>query len=181
MWKRMSFKTLLQGFSKQICLKSNIDERVQKIGFLYDRNPNYVFFYQYLSSNTYLGRNLCVCVWNDILFHIMIQFQWNFAIMVNLELTTLKRGFKVFMSFSYWHGSYNTNVAVLVAYILKQGFNVLVTKSNFKMQPLIQCLLFTRQSRSLQFVYNCSEFLNISGSLLKNKEIQKEGNKQKRV
>ena len=34
------FDTFLQGFSKQMCLKSNIDERIQNLGFsVYNRKP----------------------------------------------------------------------------------------------------------------------------------------------
>ena len=48
--------TFLQGFSKQMCLKSNINERIQNLGFLHTtENPNYVFFHQYLSSNIWGG------------------------------------------------------------------------------------------------------------------------------
>ena len=52
------------------------------LGFLHSiENPNYVFLYQYLSSNTVLvEKTLQKCVLNDILFHIMIQFKQNFAI-----------------------------------------------------------------------------------------------------
>ena len=50
------YDTPLQGFSKQMCLKSKIDERINKNRMsAYPRKPSY----QYLSSDTFLGGNPC--------------------------------------------------------------------------------------------------------------------------
>ena len=50
--------TFLEGLSRQMCLKSNINERIQHFGFLRTtENPNYVFFFQYLSTNTFFFLN----------------------------------------------------------------------------------------------------------------------------
>ena len=72
--------TFLRGFPKQMCLKSNIDERIQTQVMYSFININYVF-----------EHNFFLCVSNDILFHIMVQFKWNLVIkfLANLGLPTL--------------------------------------------------------------------------------------------
>ena len=59
------------------------------------KNPNYVFFYQYLSLNLFFfggGGSLQKCVFNDIPFHTMIQLSETLPshFFKNLGLQTIK-------------------------------------------------------------------------------------------
>ena len=64
-----------------MCLKSNIDERIQ-----------FFFFFFFLGEGGGMEIfNLQKRVLNDILIHIMIQYKWNFAFksLANVALPTL--------------------------------------------------------------------------------------------
>ena len=70
-WKRMSFSTdFCKDFQKKSVWRQITDERIQNSGLLLTSpNPSFVFFHQYLSSNTFVLKSLQSWVLNDTLFH----------------------------------------------------------------------------------------------------------------
>ena len=66
-----------------MCMKTNTDKGIHNFGLLlYSENLNVVFFYQYSTENTFVLEILAEMCHKYKLFHNMIRFNLNFAIII---------------------------------------------------------------------------------------------------